>query len=70
MVYLVVEWTKSGKEILDPPQLEALSSSKVIADHGVREGKAVKMQWNGSLWDGIIVSIHSKLGTLLKKILF
>ena len=34
--YLVVEWSKTGNVLLNPPQLEALASRSVIARDGLQ----------------------------------
>ena len=61
MAYLVMEWLKNGDEVLKPPQLEALVSTKVIAKNGRQEGKPVMMQFKDSLWQGKILSLHAKI---------
>lgn len=61
MAYLVIEWLKDGDKVLEPPQLEALGSNKVIAMNGREEGKPVMMQFKGSLWEGKILSCHGKI---------
>lgn len=58
--YLVVEWSKTGNVLLNPPQLEALASRSVIARNGFAVGNAVLMQYKAELWEGKILSIHGE----------
>ena len=51
--YLVVEWSKTGNVLLNPPQLETLASRSVIARDGFAVGNAVLMQYKAELWEGI-----------------
>ena len=66
MAYLVIEWLKNGNEVLNPPQLKALGSNKVIAMSGREEGKPVIMQFKDSLWEGKILSLHGKIVVVFK----
>ena len=58
--YLVVEWSKTGNVLLNPPQLKALASRSVIARDGFAVGNAVLMQYKAELWEGKILSIHGE----------
>ena len=51
--YLVVEWSKTGNALSNPPQLEALASRSLIARDGFAVGNAVLMQYKAELWEGI-----------------
>lgn len=59
--FVVVEWNRPHGQ-----QIKAVSVKKLAVDGGQADvGANVKMQYNGEIWQGQILSLHGKVLTLI-----
>ena len=59
--FAVVKWNRPNGQ-----QIEAISVKKLAVDKGQADvGANVKMQYNGEIWQGQILSLHAKTLTVI-----
>ena len=62
--HAVISWSKkkNGKEF--PKKFEAISLKKLIVEGTVEPSTVIRMQYRNELWEGEVISIHSKTSVI------
>lgn len=58
--HAVISWSKNNGKQLPKELLEAISLKKLIVDGTVEPSSVVRMQYQNELWEGEVISMHSK----------